>query len=79
LRDPPAPMLLERIFGRDPRMRSLVTDRYEICWRGLAYCDGLAAGRASMEKLFAVSEEDLPRAAAAMRGVFFIAVRSRNS
>src|SRR5438067_2017669 len=53
--------------------------RYEIAWRGFVYVDGAAAGLESLRRFALAAESALPAAAAALRGVYFIAMRDRDT
>jgi asparagine synthetase B (glutamine-hydrolysing) len=57
----------------------LSTASREICWRGFVYKGGSRAGAESIRELLETREEDIPRAAAELKGIYFTAVRCRDS
>ena len=57
----------------------LSTAEYDIYWRGLVYRKGLRCGKASLGELAKARETEIPRAAAQLKGTYFIAMRSKQS
>lgn len=51
----------------------------EVCWRGFVYKGGRQAGADSIRGLLETREEDIPGAAAVLRGIYFVAVRCNDS
>jgi hypothetical protein len=60
-------------------IEQLSTRMREIYWRGFVYKPGLRAGEDSLRNLSEVREEEVPKAAAELKGAYFIAVRCKES
>lgn len=50
-----------------------------IYWRGLVFKSGLKAGLESLRELAQIREEDVPRAAAQLKGAYFVVVQCKES
>jgi asparagine synthetase B (glutamine-hydrolysing) len=72
-------MLLNRghVLSNDSETSSVITERYEISWRGLVYWPGSPAGAPSIRKFAEAMGSGLADAAARLKGVYFIALRDR--
>jgi hypothetical protein len=56
---------------------SVLTDRYQIYWKGLLYWEGFPAGAESVFKFAEEIDHGIAEAAARLKGVFFIIIRDR--
>lgn len=57
----------------------LSTAEYDVYWRGFVYRRGLRCGKASLGELAKARETEIPRAAAQLKGAYFIAMRCKQS
>src|SRR5690349_4316420 len=57
----------------------LSSAEHDIYWRGLVYRRGLRCGKASLTELAKARETEIPRAAAQLKGAYFIAMRCKQS
>lgn len=57
----------------------LSTPDCDIYWRGFVYRNGLRAGKTSLGELAKARETEIPRAAAQLKGAYFIAVNCKRS
>jgi asparagine synthetase B (glutamine-hydrolysing) len=57
----------------------LSTATRDICWHGFVYKGGLRAGAESMRDLLETGEEDIPGAAATLKGIYFAAIHCKDS
>jgi asparagine synthetase B (glutamine-hydrolysing) len=58
---------------------ALSTPAYDICWSGFAYRKGFLAGAPSLGEFNKVCEADIPRAAADLKGAYFVAISCKES
>lgn len=56
---------------------SIATTKHEIAWRGFAYLEGVPCGEPSIRKFALGIESNLPTAAGALKGIYFVAVREK--
>lgn len=57
----------------------LSTAECDIYWRGFVYRSGFRSGKVSLGELAKVRETEIPRAAAQLKGAYFIAVKCKGS
>jgi asparagine synthetase B (glutamine-hydrolysing) len=57
----------------------LSTPSRDICWRGFVYKGGLHSGAESVRELLETREEDIPRAAATLKGIYFASIHCKDT
>jgi len=75
---PKSPILLRQgglIHGEGDQL--VITERYEIAWRGFVYLDGASSGKPSLRKFAEEIGGNFAAAAAKLKGVYFISVRDK--
>ena len=73
-----SPLLLHQgrpVLGQGDQL--VITERYEIAWRGFVYLDGVSSGKPSLRRFAKEIGGNLAAAAVKLKGVYFISVRDK--